>query len=201
MNKAALAVLAAQFAPRFLQVRRGTWVAIGLSLMTLFVLSIWAAVSLFGWLWGQGKSLTERTPEVVRIITSEVEQSVPAAREALGDLVPSLKPEPPPRDVSGIDVGPVARYPGLARSHWHRDGYEITVRYEGRADYAKVLDHYARGFAAQGYTQSVMSATSESEAHDYLKGDERVRFTITRLSQGKVKVAIVTLLSWPPFKE
>jgi hypothetical protein len=201
MNKLALAALAAQFAPRFLQVRRGTWIAIGLGLLTLLVLSFWAAISLLGWLWGQGKSLTEGAPEAVRIFTSEVEQSVPAARQALGDLLPALRPEPPPRDVSGTDVGPVARYPGLARSHWHRDGQEITVRYEGRADYASVLDHYARGFAAQAYLQNVMSAAPEAEAHDYLKGDERVGFKITRLPQGKVKVAIVTLLPWPPFKE
>jgi hypothetical protein len=194
MNKPALAALAAQFAPRFLQVRRGTWISIGLGLLTLFGLLIWVAVSLFGWLWGQGKSLTEGAPEAVRIITSQVEQAVPGARETLGDLVPALKAEPPPRDVSGTDIGPVTRYPGLARSLWHRDGREITVRYEGRADYTTVLDHYTQGFATQGYAQSVMSATPEAEAHDFRKGDERVRFEITRLPQGKVKATIVTVL-------
>lgn len=194
MNKPALAALAAQFAPRFLQVRRGTWISIGLGLLTLFVLLIWAAVSLFGWLWGQGKSLTEGAPEAVRIITSQVEQAVPGAREALGDLVPALKPEPPPRDVSGTDIGPVTRYPGLARSHWHRDGREITVRYEGRADYTTVLDHYTQGFATQGYAQSVMSATPEGEEHDYRKGDDRVHFKIAQLPKGKVKATIVAVL-------
>ena len=194
MNKPALAALAAQFAPRFLQVRRGTWISIGLGLLTLFGLLIWVAVSLFGWLWGQGKSLTEGAPEAVRIITSQVEQAVPGARETLGDLVPALKAEPPSRDVSGTDIGPVTRYPGLARSLWHRDGREITVRYEGRADYTTVLDHYTQGFATQGYAQSVMSATPEAEAHDFRKGDERVRFEITRLPQGKVKATIVTVL-------
>jgi hypothetical protein len=123
-----------------------------------------------------------------------VEQAVPGARETLGELVPALKPEPPPRDVSGTDIGPVARYPGLARSHWHRDGREITVRYEGRADYAAVLDHYARGFAAQGYAQSVVSAAPEGEEHDYRKGDDRVRFKIAQSPQGKVKATIVAVL-------
>jgi hypothetical protein len=194
MNKPALAALAAHFFPRFLQVRRGTWIAIGLGLLTLFVLLIWTAFSLFGWLWGQGKSLTEGAPEAVRIITSQVEQAVPGAREALGDLVPALKSEPPPRDVSGTDVGPVTRYPGLVRSHWHRDGREITVRYEGRADYVAALDHYAQAFAAQGYAQSVLSATPEGEEHDYRKGEERVRFKIAQLPQGKVKATIVAVL-------
>ena len=90
---------------------------------------------------------------------AKVENTVPGAREKLGEIVPALKPAPPPRDVSGTDIGPVARYPGLARSHWHREGREITMRYEGPADYAAVLDHYVKGFAAQGYAQNVLSAT------------------------------------------
>jgi hypothetical protein len=194
MSKVGLLALASQFAPRFLQIRRGTWLAIAVGLMGLLVLFAWAAFAIFGWLWGQGKSLTAGAPEAVRIIASQVEQAVPGARETLGDLVPALKPEPPPRDVSGTDIGPVTRYPGLARSHWHRDGREITVRYEGRADYPTVLDHYAKGFATQGYVQSVMSATPGVETHDYRKGDERVRFEITRLPQGKVKATIVAVL-------
>lgn len=52
----------------------------------------------------------------------------------------------------------------------------------------------AQSFATQGYAQSVMSATPEAEAHDYRKGDERVRFEITRLPQGKVKATIVAVL-------
>jgi len=194
MNKPALVALAAQFAPRFLQVRRGTWIAIGLGLLTLFALLIWAAVSLFGWLWGQGKSLAEGAPEAARAVVTQVEQAVPGAREALGDWVPALKPEPPPRDVSGTDIGPVARYPGLARSHWHREGREITVHYEGRADYTAVLDHYAKGFAAAGYSQSVIAAAPEGEEHDYRKGDDRVRFKIAQLPQGKVKATIIAVL-------
>ncbi len=186
--------LAAQFAPRMFQVRRGTWIALGLGFLTMLLLLGWASLSLFGWLWGQGKSLSEGAPEAVRSIASQVEQVVPGAREALGAVVPALKPEAPPRDVSGTDIGPVPRYSGLARSHWHRDGRAITVRYEGRADYVAVLDHYAQGFAAQGFAQNVISATPESEAHDYLKGDERVRFEIARLPQGKVQATLVAVL-------
>lgn len=186
--------LAAQFAPRFIQIRRGTWLALGLGFLTLLLLLGWAAFSLLGWLWGQGKTLTEGAPEAVRSIASQVEQVVPGAREALGDLVPTLKPETPPRDVSGADIGPVPRYSGLARTHWQRDDRKITVSYAGRADYAAVLDHYAQGFAAQGFAQNVITATPETEAHDYLKGDERVRFEIARLPQGKVKATLVAVL-------
>jgi hypothetical protein len=199
MKPLGILALAAQFAPRFLSIGRGTWLAIGLGLLTLFILLIWAALALFGWFWGQGKALTEGAPEAVRAVVSQVEQAVPGARETLGDLVPALKPEPPPRDVSGFDVGPVARYPGLSRSHWHRDSREVTARYEGRADYVAVLAHYTQAFAAQGYAQHVVSATPEGEAHDYHKDGDRVRFKIAQLPQGKVKATIVAVLPAPNF--
>jgi len=201
----------AQFAPRVLRIRRGTWIAIGLGFLTLCILLIWAAVALFGWLLGQGKSLTEGAPEAVRSIVSQVEQVVPAgaqeaaqaaaaqveqvvpgAREALGGLIPALEPEQPQRDVSGTDIGPVARFPGLPRSHWQRDDQEMTVSYEGRADYVAVLQHYTQAFAAQGYVQHVVSATPEGESHDYRKGEDRVRFNIAQLPRGKVKATIIT---------
>lgn len=194
MSKAGLLTMAAHMAPRIFHIRRGTWLAVAVGLMGLLALIGWAVIGLFGWLWGQGRSLAEGAPEAARAVVAQVEQAVPGARETLGDLVPSLKPEPPQRDVSGTDIGPVTRYPGLARSHWHRDGREITVRYEGSADYAAVLDHYAKGFATQGYAQFVASATPETEQHEYRRNDDRVRFVITQLPQGKVKVTLVAVL-------
>ena len=94
----------------------------------------------------------------------------------------------------GTDVGAVARYPGLARDYWHREGREITVRYQGAADYAAVLDHYVRGFAAQGYRQNLLSATQDAERHEYLKDADRVGFVLARDAKGEVKVTIVTVL-------
>lgn len=197
MSKPGLVAIAAQFVPRLIQVRRGTWLALAVAMVGVVVLLIRAAVSSFGWLWGQAQALTETAPEAARAVMAQVEQAAPGAREKLGEFVPALKPEPPPRDVSGTDIGPVARYPGLARSHWHREGREITVRYEGPADYAAVLEHYARGFAAQGYAQNVLSASSGSEKHEYLKGKDRVGFTIAQLPKGKLKISLVAVLPAP----
>lgn len=205
MNKPALVALAAQFAPRFLQIRLGTWIAIGLGLLTVFVLLIWAAIALIGWFLGQAQGLAGKAPDVARGaiaqveqiapgVREQIEQAVPGVRDQLGQWVPALKPEPPPRDVSGTDVGPVPRYSGLARSHWHRDGREITVRYEGAADYAAVLDHYVKGFAAQGYAQNVLSATPEGEKHEYRKDADRVVFMLAQLPKGKVKATLVAVL-------
>ncbi len=194
MSRGGLLILASRFVPRLYQIRRGTWLAIAVSLMVILVLGAWAAVALFGRLLDHGKSLAEGVPEAARNVVVQVEQALPGAREALGGLLPALRTEPPPRDVSGTDIGPVTRYPGLPRSYWHRDGREITVRYEGRAEYVAVLDHYVTGFAAQGYARNVVSATLEGEVHEYRKNDERVRFEIVQSPRGKVKATIVAVL-------
>lgn len=186
--------LAGHLGSRFLQMRRGTWIAIGLGLLTLVALLIWAAIALIGWFLGQAQGLAGKAPDAARSAAEQIEQVVPGVRDQLGQWVPALKPEPPPRDVSGTDIGPVARYPGLARSHWHREGREITVRYEGAADYAAVLDHYVRGFAASGYAQTVLSAAPEGERHDYAKGTERVGFALAQLPKGRVKATVVAVL-------
>lgn len=94
MSKGGWLILAAQFAPRFLGIGRSSWLGIAAGLIAFLVLFAWAAFSLFGWLWGQGQLLTERTPEAVRIITSQVERVFPGAREALDNLLPTITPEP-----------------------------------------------------------------------------------------------------------
>ena len=85
-------------------------------------------------------------------------------------------------------------HPGLARTCWHREGKQVTIEYEGEADYAAVLDHYARGFATQGYSQSVQSATSSAETHEYMTGGERISSKIAQLPKGAVSARIETPL-------
>jgi len=198
MNKTGLLAYAAAFAPGLFQVRRTTWIALGMGLLVLLSLLIWAALALIGGLWGQAQNLAGVAPDALRAATravqEQVEVIVPGAREKLGEFAPALKTEPPPRDVSGTDVGPVARYPGLARSHWQREGREITVRHEGPADYAAVLDHYTRGFAARGYSQNLLSATPDAEQHEYLKDSDRIAFSLRRMPKGGVKVTTVAVL-------
>ena len=190
MNKPGLFPFAAQFAPRFFQVRRRTWIAVGVGLLVLFGLLIWAALALTGWLFGQAQGWMSAAPEAVRGAMEQAEQAVPGAREKLGEFVPALKPLQPRRDVSGTDLGPVARYSGLARTYWHREGKQVTIEYEGEADYAVVLDHYAKGFAMQGYAQSVQSATPSAETHEYAKGGERITLKVAQLPKGAVSVRI-----------
>ncbi len=58
MSKGGLLVLAAQFAPRVFQIRRGTWLTIAVGVMGLLAMLAWVAFAVFGWLWDQGKSFT-----------------------------------------------------------------------------------------------------------------------------------------------
>ena len=198
MNKSGLLGYAAAFAPGLLQVRRSTWIAFGAGLLALLGLLIWVTVALIGGLWGQAQTLADAVPDAMRGTTSavmkQVEVIVPGARERIGALVPALKTETVRRDVSGTDVGPVARYPGLARSHWHREGREITVRYEGTADYVAVLDHYIKGFADRAYRQNLLSATPNGEQHEYIKDADRVGFVLAKEPKGGVTVTIVAVL-------
>jgi len=194
MNKPDFVAFAAQFAPRLFQVRRRTWVAVGAGLLVLVGLLIWAAVASIGWFFGQAQGLMGAAPEAVRGAMEQAEQAVPGAREKLGEFVPAIKPPQPRRDVSGTDLGPVARYPDLARTHWHREGKQITIEYEGEADYAAVLDHYAKGFAAQGFAQTVLSAQPDAETHEYIKGAERLVFKVTQTPRDSVSVRIETSL-------
>jgi hypothetical protein len=191
MNKLGVLAFAAQFAPRIFQVQRRTWIGIGVGLLVLFGLLIWAAVALIGWLWGQSQGWMEKAPEAARGALAQVEQVAPGARETLGQFVPALIPEAKPqRDVSGTDLGPVARYPGLARTDWQRWGKQVTIEYEGEGDYATVLDYYTKGFAAQGFAQSVQSASRTTETHDYTKGSERITLTIAKKPENVISVRI-----------
>ena len=124
-------------------------------------------------------------------VDGAIKDFVLAAARQFGQFVPALKPEAKPqRDVSGTDLAPVARYPGLARTDWQRWGKQITIEYEGEADYAMVLDYYAKGFAAQGFVQAVQSATVTAETHDYTKGNERIGMTIAQKPKGGISVKL-----------
>ncbi len=198
MNKLGFLALAARHGPKEPGVRRRTWIMLGVGLLLLLGLSIWGALAAIGWMHGQAQSwtaaLSAAAPKTAQGALDQVEQVVPGAREKLGDIVPALRSgERPRRDVSGTDLAPVPRYPGLTRSFWHREGRQVTVSYEGPADYGAVLEHYAKGFAAQGYAQGVQSATPGAETHEYVREDKRYLVKISTADRG-VKVDIETLL-------
>jgi hypothetical protein len=162
---------------------------------------------------GTARGVVSRVEELVpgaRAVLDQVAASVPDARGALGrvteqlpgasellvGILPASKPEAPlQRDVSGQDLGPVARFPGLARTQWQRTAEGAVVDYEGKADYVKVLDYYAKGFVSAGFEQTVQSSTLEAETHQYTKDRERLILKIAQKPKGLVGVRIET--AWP----
>lgn len=213
MNKPDIFSNVSSFAPRLFQVRGTTWLTIGIGLLVLFGLLIWAAVALVGGLWGQGQKLAGSAPDLLRgtargaleqveaivpgarVLLDQATQSIPGTREKLAELAPVLAIEiPPVRDVSGTDLGPVVRYPGLTRTNWLREGDQTAVEYEGKAKYETVFDHYTNGFATQGYTQNVLSATPQAAIHEYQKGNERFVLRVAKKTKGSVSVRIETHL-------
>ena len=162
---------------------------------------------------GTARGVVSRVEEFVpgaRAVLDQVAASVPDARGALGrvteqlpgasellvGILPASKPEAPlQRDVSGQDLGPVARFPGLARTQWQRTAEGAVVDYEGKADYVKVLDYYAKGFVSAGFEQTVQSSTLEAETHQYTKDRERLILKIAQKPKGLVGVRIET--AWP----
>ena len=228
MHKSGVLAYAAQFAPRLFQVRRSTWITVGVGLLVLFGVLIWAAIALIGWLWGQTQNLAGVAPDAVlgtaRSVVRQIEEFVPGARavldqvvasvpdargtldevteqlpgasELLGGILPASKPDAPlQRDVSGQELGPVARFPGLARTQWQRTAEGAAVDYEGKADYVKVLDYYAKGFVSTGFEQAVQSSTREAETHEYTKNHERITLKIAQKPKGLVGVRIEA--AWP----
>ncbi|MDO8294074.1 MAG: hypothetical protein Q7T29_14600 [Gallionella sp.] len=192
MSRMTILSLVASVIPGVLHVRRSTWIAVGIGFLCVSGLLVWAAIALMGSLWGQAKNLAGAAPDAARVVIEQAERVIPGANQALEALRTATKPAPPPQDVSGIDPAQVTRYPGLVRTHWNRDGDEITVRYEGQADYTAVLNEYARDFARQGYGQHLLSASPNEERHDYVKKGDRIQFTIARSNKDTVKIVIVT---------
>lgn len=182
--------LFSMLASRLFAISRRTWLLVSVALLILAALAIWLTISLAGWLFGMAREGVSAMPEVAGSAVQHIEKVVPRATQAIEDLRVIGQASPPARDVSGTDPIPVARFPGLVRTHWQREGQEIKVRYEGKADLTAVLDHYTKGFADHGYRQELHAATPSEERHDYLKGSERVGVIFTQLKNSMVLVSI-----------
>lgn len=207
---------------------RSTWLALGAGVLVFVGASVWAAIALIGWLWGQTQNLTSVTSETVRgtarVVVAEVDKRVPSARGALDQLVSSVPgargvldkaaematgaselldgavpasqsaPSTPSRDVSGQDLGPVVRWPGLVRTMWQKNGQQVAVEYEGKGNYIQALDHYIAGFTTNSFEQTVLSSTRTAEKHNYTRRHEQFSVTITQQPNGRVSVRIETVL-------
>lgn len=170
-------------------ISRRAWIIIGLGFLLLAALAIWATISVAGWLLGMTREGINAAPGAARTAIEQVEKAVPGATGVLDNLRSLTQPAAPARDVSGSDPA-VARFPGLTRVHWQRDGEQVTIRYQGQAKLPAVIEHYAREFAGQGYRQVLLSATPAEERHEYVKADERIRMTFTQPGNDRVELMV-----------
>ena len=178
-------------APRVFAIRKRTWIAIGAGLLVLLGLLAWAAVALMSWLWGQAPTVTEAGRRAAGAAMKQVEQVAPGVKEQVAVWLPGVaQDQSAARDVSGPDIGPMARYPGLVRDYFTREGSIVEVHYAGRADFRAVLEYYARGFAAAGYRQEVIAASREAESHRYALGDDLIEFKLALKPRGQVQVEL-----------
>lgn len=188
-------------------IKTRTWVMIAAAIFFVLGLILWAVISLLSWAWAQGGELTEtgkrlggevvaQVGEVVPGVKEQLEQVVPGLKEQLGEWIPEaekiagMTQAVSPQDVSGADIGPVARFPGLVRSYFARDAQQLEVRYAGSGAFDQVLSHYVQGYTAKGFTQEVMSASAEGEVHRFSQGKESIELSLNRRASGKVEVRI-----------
>lgn len=139
-----------------------------------------------------GGALTQ-VEQVAPGLKEQAGQWLPGVTEQVDRWLPGLAADLPASDVSGTDIGPLPRYPGLVRSHFERAGPIVEVRYAGRAAFDAVLAHYVQGFTAAGYVQEVMSATREGEQHRFRHGQESIDLSLLRRPGGQVELRLKLL--------
>lgn len=172
------------------QVRARTWLILGAAVLGILGLLTWAGIALLSWLWGQFPTATEAGKRLAGEAMTQIEQVAPGLKEQVGQWVPGLVEEPPASDVSGADVGPVPRFPGLVRSHFARGEETVEVRYAGRGAFDSVRAHYVQGFAAAGYAGEVKEASPEAEHHRFKKGREAIDLLLFRQVEGRVEIRL-----------
>lgn len=177
------------------KVRARTWLILGAVVLGILGLVAWAGIALLSWLWGQFSLLGETgkrlAGETMTQVEQQIEQVTPELKEQIGQWVPNLAAEPPASDVSGADVGPVPRFPGLVRSHFARAEKTVEVRYTGRAAFEAVRTHYLQGFSAAGYVQEVKEATPETEHHRFKRNEQSIDLLLLRQAGGRVEIRLM----------
>ncbi|MDP2819244.1 MAG: hypothetical protein Q8O29_13445 [Polaromonas sp.] len=180
----------AQAARSLGNIRTRTWLILGAVGLLILGLMAWAGIAILFWLWGQEPGVSEAGKRLAGEAVTQIEKVAPGLKEQVGQWLPGLGEAAPVSDVSGTDIGPVPRFPGLVRSHFAREGQAAEVRYAGRAAFDTVLAHYVQGFAAANYAQEVLSATSEGEQHRFRRGQESIDLSLLRGQGGMLELRL-----------
>lgn len=202
MNSVNRVRMPAQTASRLKGIRSRTWLILGATVLAFIGLLIWAVIATLSWLLGQvatasdvGKRFADdamtQVGQVAPGLREQAEQWVPAGvKDQASRWLPMLSTDLPPADVSGTDIGPVSRFPGLVRSHFAREGKINEVRYTGNAPFAAVLAHYLQSFADASYAHEVISATTTSEQHRFKGNGGAIDFSLLRHQGNQIEVRL-----------
>jgi hypothetical protein len=168
-----------QAASRLRNIRARTWLILGAVALGLVSLLVWAGVAILSWLWSEAPTVAEAGRRLSGEAITQAERVAPGLKERVEQWAPGMKAQidrvlpgkgeaPPAKDVSGTDVGPMPRFPGLVRTYFVRQGQMIEARYAGRAE--------------------VMSATPEEEQHRFRRGQESIDLSIMRRPGGLLEL-------------
>lgn len=134
--------------------------------------------------------MSEAGKRIADEAVTQIDKVAPGHKEQVGQWLPGLGQASPVSDVSGNDIGPVPRYPGLVRSHFARDSQTAEVAYTGRVAFDAVLAHYVQGFAAANYAHEVLSATSDGEQHRFRRAQESIDLSLLRRPGGLLELRL-----------
>lgn len=126
-------------------------------------------------------------------LVEQTQNIVPELHNQAKQLVPSLEPivAAPESDVSGNDIGPVARFPGLVRSAFAREASAVKVDYQGKASLKTVVEYYAAGFASAGFKHEVIRADGRSEQHKFTQNESSITLAIEQLASENLHVRLI----------
>lgn len=171
-------------------IRARAWLMLAAVLLVVLGLLAWAAIALLSWLWGQFPTAADAGKRFASEAVTQVEQVAPGLKEQVGQWVPEFAGALPSVDVSGTDIGPVPRFPGLIRSYYAQTEKTMEARYSGRADFDSVRAHYVQGFTNAGYAHEVAEATLDMEHHRFTAGQEVVELMLMRNMGDRVDVRL-----------
>lgn len=123
---------------------------------------------------------------------SEVIAAAPVIAAGVGAAGVGILQSTPAADVSGQELAPFDRFPGLIRTSWQKQGESASVSYQGIADFGALITHYAAGFASAGFSQSVESASANAESHTYSKGGEIILLSAKKMPGARVELQLQT---------
>ncbi len=134
-------------------------------------------------------ALREKAEQLAPELVKNTEQLVPNLQGVIKENI--NKKAIPLADVSGVDIQHAARFPGLVRSAFVRELDAIKIDYIGKASIGAVASHYATDFKAKGFSQKVMSATTQHEEHQFMNDVELITVSIDQLASDTVSVRFI----------